>query len=173
MLMHIPRPYHMQVSMRACIHVINVLMTVCNFMFVHTQGGVPSHQRVQVMMNRILAMQWNMPSDVHISPECRDLLSKLLVANPQKRLTMQQMSEHPWFLQNLPPDALSMNHNFLNHANFTGVQTVEEIQAILRMAQTPGPGKYNFNADAADFEGVIDAAIADEMDNNTSTSLKI
>eukprot|EP00983_Pelagomonas_calceolata_P038900 1136971-Pelagomonas_calceolata.AAC.3 len=52
-----------------------------------------------------------------------------------------QMSEHPWFLQNLPPDALSMNHNFLNHANFTGVQTVEEIQAILRMAQTPGPGK--------------------------------
>eukprot|EP00983_Pelagomonas_calceolata_P038901 1136971-Pelagomonas_calceolata.AAC.4 len=34
-------------------------------------------------------------------------------------------------------------------------------------------GKYNFNADAADFEGVIDAAIADEMDNNTSTSLKI
>ncbi|KAF5830357.1 Snf1-like ser/thr protein kinase [Dunaliella salina] len=136
------------------------------------QGGVPSHQRVQVMMNRILAMQWNMPSDVHISPECRDLLSKLLVANPQKRLTMQQMSEHPWFLQNLPPDALSMNHNFLNHANFTGVQTVEEIQAILRIAQTPGPGKYNFNADAADFEGVIDAAIADEMDNNTSASLK-
>jgi len=43
------------------------------------------------MMNRILAMQWNMPSDVQISNECRDLLSKLLVANPQKRLTMQQV----------------------------------------------------------------------------------
>jgi len=53
-----------------------------------------------------------------------------------------QMSEHPWFLQNLPPDALSMNFNFLNHANFTGVQTVEEIQAILRTAQTPGPGEF-------------------------------
>jgi hypothetical protein len=52
-----------------------------------------------------------------------------------------QVSEHPWFLQNLPPDALSMNENFLNHANFTGVQTVEEIQAILRTAQTPGPGE--------------------------------
>jgi len=29
-------------------------------------------------------------------------------------------------------------------------------------------GKYNYNADAADFEGVIDAAIADELDNNSS-----
>lgn len=59
-----------------------------------------------------------------------------------------QVSEHPWFLQNLPPDALSMNQNFLNHTNFTGVQTVEEIQAILRTAQTPGPGESEVNCEA-------------------------
>jgi serine/threonine-protein kinase SRK2 len=46
------------------------------------------------MMSRILAMQWNMPGDVQISPDCKDLLSKLLVANPNKRLTMQQVSSH-------------------------------------------------------------------------------
>jgi hypothetical protein len=34
-------------------------------------------------------------------------------------------------------------------------------------------GKYNFSADQPDFEGVIDAAIADELGNNTSTSIKM
>lgn len=60
-------------------------------------------QRVQAMMGRILAMQWSMPADVPITPECRDLLVRLLEADPARRATMEQISQHPWFLQNLPP----------------------------------------------------------------------
>jgi hypothetical protein len=33
-----------------------------------------------------------------------------------------------------------MNQNFLNNADYTGVQSVEDIQRILQSAQTPGPG---------------------------------
>lgn len=66
------------------------------------QGGVPSHQRVQLMMSRILAMQWNMPPEVQISPECKDLLSKLLVANPQQRLTMQQVNARLLLVEQFP-----------------------------------------------------------------------
>jgi hypothetical protein len=55
------------------------------------------------MMSRILSTQWAMPADVPISPECRDLLSRLLEPEPAKRITMAQISQHQWFLQNLPP----------------------------------------------------------------------
>jgi serine/threonine-protein kinase SRK2 len=43
------------------------------------------------MMSRILGMQWSIPADVPISPECRDLLTRLLVADPNQRLTMEQV----------------------------------------------------------------------------------
>lgn len=124
-----------------------------------TQDG-----RIQAMIQRILHMQWSMPADVPITPECRHLLTCLLEANPAKRLNMQQISQHPWFLQNLPPDALAMNANFLNNTDYSLVQSVSEIQRILHEARNPGPGKYNFNAEQdSEFTDVIDAAIEDEM----------
>ncbi len=49
------------------------------------------------------------PALPQISPECRDLLCKLLVGDPRHRLSMAQIQAHPWFLTNLPPDALAMN----------------------------------------------------------------
>lgn len=42
-------------------------------------------------MGRILHMQWTIPGDVPISLECRDLLTRLLVADPRQRLTMDQV----------------------------------------------------------------------------------
>ena len=57
----------------------------------HTLQGIPSHQRVQLMMSRILQSQWAIPAGVHISPECRDLLTRLLVADPHQRLNVQQV----------------------------------------------------------------------------------
>ena len=48
------------------------------------QGAVQGTQRVQFMMNRILAMQWSVPAGVDISPDCSDLLNRMLVAEPEK-----------------------------------------------------------------------------------------
>jgi hypothetical protein len=45
--------------------------------------------RVEAMMRRIVNMQWSMPAGVEISAQVKDLLSKLLVADPAKRLSMQ------------------------------------------------------------------------------------
>ncbi len=67
------------------------------------QTNVAPQERIQAMINRILTMQWCMPADVAITPECRDLLTRLLNPDPARRATMQQISHHPWFLQNLPP----------------------------------------------------------------------
>lgn len=82
--------------------------------------GDPQQQRAQLMMNRIIKMEWTIPSYAPVSPECRDLLQQLIVADPTKRLTMQQIQAHPWFLANLPGDALSMNDQCLANPDYTG-----------------------------------------------------
>lgn len=133
-------------------------------------GQIAQTQRVQHMMNRILAMQWNIPHDADISVECKDLLCRMLVPEPSQRITMQQIQHHPWFLTHLPPDAVSMNDNFLANNDYTGVQSIEDIQAILRTARIPGPGKYNFNKIEEDnYEGLIDDAIHDELKAHESS----
>ena len=51
----------------------------------------PQAQRAQVMMQRIINMQWSIPTYAPISPECQDLLQHLIVADPARRLTMEQV----------------------------------------------------------------------------------
>lgn len=36
-------------------------------------------------------VQWTIPSNVEISPECRDLLTRMLVRDPEHRITMAQI----------------------------------------------------------------------------------
>ncbi|KAI4325973.1 hypothetical protein MLD38_031331 [Melastoma candidum] len=53
-------------------------------------------------IQRILSIQYSIPNFVHLSIECKHLLSRIFVANPQKRITIPEIKRHPWFLQNLP-----------------------------------------------------------------------
>jgi serine/threonine protein kinase len=48
--------------------------------------------------------QWNVPDGVEISAECRDLLARMLVRDPEERITMAQIHTHPWFTANLPAE---------------------------------------------------------------------
>lgn len=48
-----------------------------------------------------------------MSAPCRDLLSRLLVANPNERMCMEEIKEHSWFLEDLPEGALAMNDWYL------------------------------------------------------------
>ena len=44
-----------------------------------------------------------------VSEECKDLLKKVLMADPAQRLTIQGIMQHDWFLQDLPAGALEVN----------------------------------------------------------------
>ncbi len=33
---------------------------------------------------------------VQVSKQCKDLMQRILVADPHKRLTIQQIQQHPW-----------------------------------------------------------------------------
>ncbi|PRW33203.1 Serine threonine- kinase SAPK1 [Chlorella sorokiniana] len=67
---------------------------------------------------RIVAGQWTMPQAEAegLSPECRDMLSRLLVVNPEKRIGMEGIFAHPWFQRDLPEGALAMNTSYMQSA---------------------------------------------------------
>lgn len=66
-------------------------------------------------------MEYSLPAHVAVSPECRDLLARLLVANPRARLTIQGIWQHPWFRLGLPPGVEHMNAQLLaNPETFSG-----------------------------------------------------
>jgi serine/threonine-protein kinase SRK2 len=66
---------------------------------------------VQVLQ-RVIRGDYVFPRNFPISDECKDLLSKILVVDPEKRLTVQQVQQHPWWVA---PLLLSCSCTFTGH----------------------------------------------------------
>ncbi|GAB4861271.1 Serine/threonine-protein kinase sapk2 [Ancistrocladus abbreviatus] len=85
---------------------------------------------------RILAVQYSIPSHIPISVECWHLLSRIFVGNPEKRITISEIKNHPWFLKNLPVELMeggSWQRNDVNQPS----QSTEEILSIIQEARQP------------------------------------
>jgi serine/threonine protein kinase len=48
------------------------------------------------VLDRIMRVDFRIPKYPRISPECRDLLMRILVGDPDQRLTIAQIQKHPW-----------------------------------------------------------------------------
>lgn len=48
----------------------------------------------------IMDCKYTMPA--HVSPDCHDLISRMLVRQPEKRATLQQIAVDPWLSQDGP-----------------------------------------------------------------------
>ncbi|KAL4434192.1 hypothetical protein ABPG75_000633 [Micractinium tetrahymenae] len=68
------------------------------------------HQRLQRILHRIIKVDYVIPESPAITPACRDLLQKILVADPAKRLNIAQIFQHPWVTQDLPPGSVEYNN---------------------------------------------------------------
>lgn len=44
-----------------------------------------------------------------VSPECQELIGKMLVADPDERSSLQDIQQHPWFQKGLPNGYLEYN----------------------------------------------------------------
>jgi serine/threonine-protein kinase SRK2 len=62
-------------------------------------------------VQRILKVEYDFPAHVKVSRELRDLLTKILVPDPSKRITIQGIQRHPWYCKDLPPGVAEMNDN--------------------------------------------------------------
>lgn len=73
-----------------------------------------------------------------LTPECLDLLSRLLQVDADKRITIPQILQHPWFVQDLAEDLADLNTSLLQIplSMQTGScrQSEEEVAAIAAKA---------------------------------------
>ncbi|CAH2064470.1 unnamed protein product, partial [Thlaspi arvense] len=60
-------------------------------------------------IQRILSVTYSIPEDLHLSPECRHLISRIFVADPATRISIPEIKSHEWFLKNLPGDLMDEN----------------------------------------------------------------
>ncbi|KAI0496081.1 hypothetical protein KFK09_022388 [Dendrobium nobile] len=92
-------------------------------------------------IGRIVAVQYKIPDHIHISQDCRHLLSRIFVANPTKRITISEIKKHPWFLKNLPREltetAQAVYYKRDNSAPTYSLQSVEDIMKIVKQARNP------------------------------------
>ncbi|KAJ1263067.1 hypothetical protein BS78_09G156200 [Paspalum vaginatum] len=115
-------------------------------LFVMLVGAYPFEDQddpknIRKTIQRIAAIQYNIPDNIHISDECRQLISRIFVSNPSRRITMREIKSHPWFLKNLPRELtdvvqLSYFRRDNNGAPTFSDQTTEEIMKIVKEART-------------------------------------
>ncbi|KAI3434192.1 Protein kinase domain-containing protein [Psidium guajava] len=95
-------------------------------------------RNVRKTIQRILGVHYSIPNYVRVSIECKHLLSRIFVANPEKRITMPEIKRHPWFLKNLPVEFMDDGNGLLqiDGPNDTK-QSLDEILAIIQEARKP------------------------------------
>ncbi|XP_020573822.1 serine/threonine-protein kinase SAPK3-like isoform X2 [Phalaenopsis equestris] len=99
-------------------------------------------------ISRILAVQYSIPEYVRVSAECRQLLSRIFVSNPAKRITIPEIKKNPWFLKNLPRE-LADGENGEKAYHDNEMQSVEEIMRIIQEAKTTGVTSHSIEQSAA------------------------
>jgi serine/threonine protein kinase len=67
--------------------------------------------------DRIVNVDYTIPEKPIVSEACKDLLRKLIVLDPEHRLTIPQIAQHPWFREGLPADIFSVNDRSAHEQN--------------------------------------------------------
>ncbi|KAJ4950811.1 hypothetical protein NE237_027643 [Protea cynaroides] len=85
---------------------------------------------------RILGVLYSIPDYVRVSTDCKHLLSRIFVANPEKRITIPEIKNHPWFLKNLPIELMEREEgSMLNNDIYATAQSTEEVLSIIQEAR--------------------------------------
>ncbi|KAL6637921.1 hypothetical protein ACP70R_025493 [Stipagrostis hirtigluma subsp. patula] len=110
-------------------------------------------------IQRILNVQYSIPDNVNISPECRHLISRIFCGDPATRITIPEIRNHCWFLKNLPADLMdddSMSNQYEEPDQ--PMQTMDQIMQILTEATIPPACSRSINvlADGLDMDDDMD-----------------
>uniref|UniRef100_A0A3Q7IQL9 Protein kinase domain-containing protein n=1 Tax=Solanum lycopersicum TaxID=4081 RepID=A0A3Q7IQL9_SOLLC len=92
-------------------------------------------------LTRILSVQYSIPYYVRVSKECKLLLSQIFVADPSKRITIEEIKKQPWFLKDLPIEYMEGEDASLQMKEENEpTQSIDEVLAIIQEAKKPGEG---------------------------------
>ncbi|KAD4888095.1 hypothetical protein R6Q59_034805 [Mikania micrantha] len=120
-------------------------------------------------IHRILHVQYAIPENIQISPECRHLISRIFVGDPTQRITMAEIKKHEWFLKNLPANLMDEDKTMNNHQFEEPDQPMQSVDAIMQIiseATIPPAGLYDLDMmddDLDDFD-----SDPDELDIDSS-----
>ncbi|XP_071919911.1 serine/threonine-protein kinase SAPK3-like isoform X1 [Coffea arabica] len=121
---------------------------------------------------RIMSAQYSIPDYVRVSADCRQLLSRIFVTNPSKRITIPEIKQHPWFLKNLPKELIEVEKAKNKEPDpHQQLQRVEEITRIVQEAKIPGDGTKSAAQTTA---GSIDPDdLESEIDNSGDFGVRV
>lgn len=88
--------------------------------------------KLQKMIQRILRVDYRFPPNIRVSEDLLDFLSKILVRDPERRITIGEIQNHRWYCKNLPPGVREMNANLV--VPHEGLQSLNEIEKIVQEA---------------------------------------
>ncbi|XP_019229898.1 PREDICTED: serine/threonine-protein kinase SAPK1-like isoform X2 [Nicotiana attenuata] len=117
---------------------------------------------------KILSVRYSIPEQVQISLECRHLLSRIFVADPEKRITIPEITKHPWFLKNLPVELMEGGSYQCVDVNNPS-QSMEEVLAIIQEAKVPlqvSKGGTNSFWGSMELDELDEADIEDLIENS-------
>ncbi|KAK8481587.1 hypothetical protein V6N13_009274 [Hibiscus sabdariffa] len=116
-------------------------------------------------IQRILSVHYSIPDYVRLSKDCKHLLSRIFVADPEKRITIPEIKQHPWFLKNLPMEFMEGEDGKLKiEQENDQSQSIEQVLSIIDEAREPGEGLKvgtQFLGGSMDLDDIDDADIDD------------
>lgn len=99
-------------------------------------GTAPSEAGgAAAMLRRMHQEEYPLRPGMPVSPECLDLLRRMLRPNPSHRITLDAILHHPWFNKYLPPHALDMNAYYLALPVPSTHQQLHQIRHLLQAAR--------------------------------------
>lgn len=88
--------------------------------FVLVTGRLPfEEETMPALFAKIKRAEFKIPVD--ISSEAQDLIRRILVTDPQQRITLRQLRKHHWCAKEVEPPALPLRHE--SHAKKTALTT--------------------------------------------------
>ncbi|KAG7539937.1 Protein kinase domain [Arabidopsis thaliana x Arabidopsis arenosa] len=133
-------------------------------------------RNIRKTIQRILSVHYTIPDYVRISSECKHLLSRIFVADPDKRITVPEIEKHPWFLKDplvMPPEEEKCDNGVEDEeeAEEKCRQSVEEIVKIIEEARKGVNGMNNNGGlglidGSIDLDDIDDADIYDDVDDD-------
>ncbi|KAL3150535.1 Serine/threonine-protein kinase SIK1 [Trebouxia sp. C0010 RCD-2024] len=92
-------------------------------------GSLPfDDENIPNLFKKIKGGIYNLPS--HLSPGARDLILKMLVVDPLKRITIPEIRQHPWFNQHLPRYLAVIQADTLATAPIIDTDMVDEVTKL-------------------------------------------